>query len=163
EKTEGALHRFQALFGLGPEHFVAMTQVARDEAREQAALLGVAPSAPGRPAPVAVARDDAAPRRPAPAAPTAPRPAPSAPESSGDGRAAREILAEISRATVEQDDITPVLFMVLEGIARAGGYDAAFLALVTVKRDRLVGRLGHGEGVEEYLSELAVPLRADAG
>lgn len=167
EKSEGALHRYQALFGLGPEHFVAMTQVARDEVREQAALLGLAPPPrdPVRPAATSTAREDATPAtaaRPAEAARAA-RAVRPAPSIAGDGRVALEILAEISRATVEQDDINHVLFMVLEGIARAGGYDAVFLALLSVKQDRIVGRLGHGEGVEQYLSELAVPLRPDAG
>ena len=53
--------------------------------------------------------------------------------------------------------------MVLEGIVRTGLFDVAFLALLDVRKDHLVGRLGFGDGVGEYLSTLRVPLNADAG
>ena len=57
-------------------------------------------------------------------------------------------LAEIVRSIVEQRDINDILHMILEGLLRTGGYDGAFLALVTVARDRIVGRMGSGPGIE---------------
>jgi HD-like signal output (HDOD) protein len=77
--------------------------------------------------------------------------------------AAIEILAEITRAILAQDNINDTLAMVLEGIARTGGFDAAFLALLNARKDQLVGRLGYGEGVAEFLSTLQVPLVPDGG
>src|SRR4029079_1598119 len=77
--------------------------------------------------------------------------------------AAFEILAEITRAILAQENINDTLAMVLEGIARTGGFDAAFLALLNARKDRLIGRLGYGEGVAEFLSDLQVPLAPDAG
>jgi hypothetical protein len=38
-----------------------------------------------------------------------------------------------------QENINDTLAMVLEGIARTGGFDAAFLALLNARKDRLVG------------------------
>ena len=77
--------------------------------------------------------------------------------------AAFEILAEITRAILAQENINDTLAMVLEGIARTGGFDAAFLALLNARKDRLVGRLGYGEGVAEFLSALQVPVLPEAG
>lgn len=74
-----------------------------------------------------------------------------------------EILAEISRAILAHDDINGTLAMVLEGVARTGGFDVAFLALLSGRKDRLVGRLGWGEGVTQYLGSLRVPLLPEGG
>src|SRR5262249_39111628 len=77
--------------------------------------------------------------------------------------AAFEILAEISRGILAQDDINDTLAMVLEGIARTGRFDVAFLALLNPRKDRLIGRLGYGDGVGEYLKGLSVPVAPDGG
>jgi eukaryotic-like serine/threonine-protein kinase len=74
-----------------------------------------------------------------------------------------EILAEITRAILAQQNINDTLAMVLEGVARAGCFDVAFLAFLNGKKDHLVGRLGYGEGVTAYLSALQIPLVPDAG
>jgi HD-like signal output (HDOD) protein len=174
ENAEPVLRRFQTLFGLGADEFVAVTRDAREGLREQARVLGIPVPPPVRTA----ARVEHPPKTETPAPPVAPAP-PVEPEPEpapppvaaarpslalvGDTRAALEIVAEIMRAIVEHDDINNVLSMVLEGVARAGGFDAVFLALLTVKRDRIVGRLGYGEGVEEYLSTLSVPLTPQGG
>jgi HD-like signal output (HDOD) protein len=77
--------------------------------------------------------------------------------------AALAMVAEITRSIIEHDDINQVLLMVLEATARTGGFDAVFLALRSFEHNRLVGRMGYGAGVEDYLKDLAVPLQADSG
>jgi HD-like signal output (HDOD) protein len=77
--------------------------------------------------------------------------------------AAFEILAEITRGILAQENINDTLAMVLEGIARTGRFDVAFLALLDARKDHIVGRLGYGDGVAEYLSTLRVPMHPDAG
>jgi len=52
---------------------------------------------------------------------------------------------------------------VLEGLGRTGGYDSVLLALLNASRDRIIGRLGFGEGVDEFLRTMVVPLRPAAG
>jgi GAF domain-containing protein len=86
-----------------------------------------------------------------------------APAVEGAPTPAIEILAEITRAILAQDDINGTLAMVLEGIARTGRFDVAFLALLNGKKDHLLGRLGYGDGVTEYLSALQVPIHAHSG
>jgi HD-like signal output (HDOD) protein len=77
--------------------------------------------------------------------------------------AAFEILAEITRGILAHENINDTLAMVLEGIARTGRFDVAFLALLNVRKDQLVGRLGYGDGVAEYLKTLCVPVSPEAG
>jgi GAF domain-containing protein len=84
----------------------------------------------------------------------APTALPAAPADS----AVLQTLAEIVRSIVEQRDINDILHMILEGLLRTGGYDCAFLALVTVARDRIVGRMGSGPGIEDYVASLVVPM-----
>ncbi|HZP43795.1 MAG TPA: HDOD domain-containing protein [Candidatus Binatia bacterium] len=163
------MRKFERLFALEQRHFLHAAETANAVLREQAAILGVGPmpaAVPGAPAGAATPEGErpgaAATPKPAPKAAAAPR-APRRATARPDATAALAIVAEITTAIVERADINQVLFMVLEGVTRAGGFDAAFLALLNVQRDRIVGRLGHGEGVEEYLGTLAVPLRADAG
>jgi len=73
------------------------------------------------------------------------------------------IVAEITRSIVEHDDVNQILLMVLEATARTAGFDAVFLALRNFEQNRLVGRMGYGEGVADYLKDLSVPLTAGAG
>jgi GAF domain-containing protein len=81
----------------------------------------------------------------------------------GASHAALEILAEITRAILGHENINDTLAMVLEGIARTGGFEIAFLALLNGRKDHLVGRLGWGEGVAQYLAILRVPLVPGGG
>ena len=68
------------------------------------------------------------------------------------------------RAMLAQENINDTLAMVLEGVARTGGFDVAFLALLNGRKDHLVGRLGYGRR-RGRVSERAqrVPLTPDAG
>lgn len=73
------------------------------------------------------------------------------------------ILADITRAILGHENINDTLAMVLEGVARTGGFEIAFLALLNGRKDHLVGRLGWGEGVAQYLGTLRVPVTPGAG
>ncbi|HEV7730838.1 MAG TPA: HDOD domain-containing protein [Candidatus Binatia bacterium] len=140
------LKRFQTYFGLGPEPFLEAARTARDAFKEQAPLFGLGPAAD----------DDDEPRLTSRRAPVATR-------SPIDLRAALEVVSEITSAILQQGDINNTLSMVLEGVARAGGFPVVFFALRNPARDHLVGRLGYGEDVKPYLHELDLPLRAGAG
>lgn len=141
------LKRFQTYFGLGPEPFLEAARAARDAFKEQAPLFGLGPAADD-------GGDDDEPRmsRRAPAA-----------KSPTDLRAALEVVSEITRAILQQDDINHTLSMVLEGVARSGGFQVVFFALRNASHDNLIGRLGYGEDVKPYLHELNLPLQAGAG
>ncbi len=141
------LKRFQTYFGLGPEPFLEAARAARDAFKEQAPLFGLGPASDDG--------DDDEPRMA--------RRAPAAPKSPTDLRAALEVVAEITRAILQQDDINHTLSMVLEGVARSGGFQVVFFALRNPARDHLVGRLGYGEDVKPYLHELNLPLSPGAG
>ncbi len=144
--TMGAevLKRFQTLFDGGPKPFLEAASMARDAFREQAPLFGLGP----------VDDEEDAEASGEPAEPQAPR---------GDPQAALGIIAEITRAILEQADLTDTLSMVLEGLARGGGYDTVFFALKNAQRDHLDGRLGYGDAVAGHLGELHVPLTPDGG
>jgi len=73
------------------------------------------------------------------------------------------IIADITRSILDRNKITETLSMVLEGIGRIGDFEVVILALLNLKADRLVGRLGYGEGVQESLGSLSVALQKGAG
>jgi len=73
------------------------------------------------------------------------------------------IIADITRSILDRNKITETLSMVLEGIGRIGHFEVVILALLNLKADRLVGRLGYGEGVQESLGSLSVALQKGAG
>src|SRR5262249_7999018 len=47
--------------------------------------------------------------------------------------------------------------------ARTGRFDVAFLALLNPRKDRLLGRLGYGDGVGEFLKGLCLPVAPNGG
>jgi HD-like signal output (HDOD) protein len=162
-----AVRRFVTLFQRTPSDFQAAARDAADAMRRQAPALGI-DLLPDTPEPAAA---DAAPCE-SHAAADAAACAPAAPEASPAVAAGTEpapelaavgILAEVSRAILEDENINTTLSMVLEGVARTGHFDLVLLALVNTARDGLVGRLGYGEGLDEYLDTLAVPLEPGAG
>ena len=73
------------------------------------------------------------------------------------------VVGEITGAMLANENINDILSMVLEGLARTARYDSVLLALLDPSRDRVVGRLGFGEGVEEFLRTMVVPLDPGAG
>jgi HD-like signal output (HDOD) protein len=148
------LARCERLFGLRAEQVVAAAQAANAAMEEQALVLGL--GAPRRPRSVAPAR---------PTVPGEPGREPAGSGVSGrrDAGETLGLVSEITRSIVEQRDINEVLLMVLEGVARTGGFDVVFLTLLTRDRDRLVGRLGYGDGVDEFLAHMAVPVHPGAG
>jgi len=143
------IERCERLFGLPAERVTAAAQAAVAAARDQGHILGIA-----------------APHVARPRLPAVPRPAAAPPPAAAEVASPTDTLrlvAEITRSIAEQRDINQVLLMVLEGLARTGRFDVVFLALLTRGRERLVGRLGCGDGVEEYLARLEAPVRPDAG
>lgn len=152
--------RAEAVFGTTPEKLLAMARETHEAMREQAAALGL-----GRIAePVALVRAERNVRQgvallttPPLAATAGPNPPAAAPFPSAEQRRL-EVVAEITRSIIEQRDINDILLMILESIVSVVEFDAALLALVNVQRDRIVGRMGCGAGVEELVGRLAVPL-----
>jgi len=152
--TRRALEQFAVLFHLGPEPFAAASQAARTAFQEQAPLFGLGPAGD----PVA----DSAPHR----HPATHPPHDDAAEAhlpGADPQAALAIVGELTRAIVERLDINDILTMAIEGIARAGGFDVVCLFLVTPGRDQLVARLGFGEGVQQAIADLRIPLAPSSG
>jgi len=156
-QADTILRAAETMFGRRIEDIRAAAERGAEDAREHLPMLRSAPSN----APAGRANADA---RHVPTAASEPaarlREVVAAPEPTA---AALEILAEITRAILAQDDINDTLAMVLEGVARTGQFDVAFLALLNGKKDHLVGRLGYGHGVAEYLSALRVPLVPEGG
>ncbi len=150
--TDAVLQRFQAHFALAPEQFIAAAETAEETLREQAPMLGIA-------LPKTSAHQAAARRPPAHEGGAHGHADP----GTTDAPSALAVIAEITQAILAGENINDVLSMVLEGLARAGHFDSVLLALLNPSRDRIVGRLGFGEGVEAFLRSLVVPLRADAG
>jgi hypothetical protein len=183
--------RWSALFESSGDVFADATRVARRAWTEHARALGLAgipqPAAIAAPSAASAQPGDAsatpadAAATPADAATTTARgdvvmtgaagdplpPLPSSPtpeaESMPDAHASLAIVAEITRAMLEQADLNDVLAMVLEGIARCGPFDVVFLALLDTSRTHLLGRLGYGDHVRSALRGLNVALGPDAG
>ena len=149
------LRRYTALFGRDPDDFTVAVSTATDVLREQAPLLGLEPAL----ATLGPAAEAGAPDATGNAAGEAGAPAP----NPSKDQSALGILSEITRAILEHEDLNDTLSMVLEGIARSGHFDLVMLALLSPEKDRLVGRLGYGEGLREYLERLSVPLTEGAG
>ena len=157
EVDPAVLARAEALFGVSPEQLVHLAHEAHDSLREQVAALGL-----GRVTELvertASHSDDVPPSHPTTSAD------PSSPSRSRlDESSALQAVADITRSIIERRDINDIMLMVLESLVRIGGFDGAFLALVTVHRDRLIGRLACGAGAEARLGELAGPLEPGAG
>jgi GAF domain-containing protein len=160
------VRRYEAMFQRRGDEMLAAIERGVEDVHDDMPLLRIAGAA-------AEARADqhAADGRTAASAPRmgVASPVDGAPERPGMARevapstAAFEILAEITRGILAQEDINDTLAMVLEGIARTGRFDVAFLALLNARKDRLVGRLGYGDGVAEYLRALSIPLAPGAG
>jgi eukaryotic-like serine/threonine-protein kinase len=146
EATAPVLERCERVLGIRAETLLHAAESATEALREQLVLLGLGPLPPARPE---LHRATASPA--------------AAPARRGDPGVALGLVGEIARSLVEQRDVNDVLLLVLEAVARCGGFDVVFLALLNRERDRLAGRLGYGAGVEEYLDRLAVPVCAGAG
>ena len=173
-ETEAILRAAETTFGRKLDDVRAAVERGAEEAREHMPIIrSIAPRPAGGGRTLAAARPEhAEPMRGA--AESVPRtlgPEPMGAAGLGhDGSggapvsgASVEILAEITRAILAQENINDTLATVLEGVARTGPFDVAFLALLNGRKDHLVGRLGYGEGVSAYLSALTVPLVPDAG
>jgi HD-like signal output (HDOD) protein len=163
ESIDAVLKRGEELFGLTAEQLAAVARDALQALREHTQLLGLgrvalpgALAAAERRALRSSGSTDTASASATGGTPPSPAAAPSTHER------ALETVADITRSIVERRDINDILLMVLEGIVHAGAFDAAFLALVTVQGGRVVGRMGCGRGIEEFLSQLSVPLARGA-
>jgi eukaryotic-like serine/threonine-protein kinase len=152
------LARGETLFAVPPEQLVGLAREAHEALRDQVAALGL-----GRVTePIGLAARDSAAMPSIPVAPIDATP-PSPAFSRSSDHAALQAVADITRSIIERRDINDILLMVLESLVRVGEFDAAFLALVTVQRDRLVGRLACGVGAEASLGQLSVKLVRGAG
>ena len=166
EVLAAATRRYEAMFQRRGDELLAAIERGLEDVHDALPALRIAAahgehrSSAGHatPRPTAGPSSGAGPRAGDAAAPR--------PEIVPDGAAtaaAFEILAEISRGILAQDDINDTLAMVLEGIARTGRFDVAFLALLNPRKDRLIGRLGFGDGVDEYLKGLSLSVAPNGG
>jgi HD-like signal output (HDOD) protein len=153
------LTRFEQTFELPAQKLLEALAGVEDELRAQARILGIA----------LPALDDAAAQasagEPAPAAPpaTATTELPDAPPARRNGALAIDVAVELTRSILVDDDVNHNLAAVVEGVARSGPYDVVVLALLSPRRDRLVGRLAYGPGAEAQLERLSLPLQRGAG
>lgn len=72
-----------------------------------------------------------------------------------------QVVEEVNQALVAQAPINQILLMVLEGIFRGIRFDRVIFSLVNPKRTHITGRFGLGDGVEELLPLLHLPLKAN--
>jgi hypothetical protein len=66
---------------------------------------------------------------------------------------------EVNQALVSQTPINQILLMILEGIFRGVSFDRVIFSLVNPQRTYITGRFGLGEGVEDLLRMLNLPLK----
>ena len=152
--TDDLAARFAALFALPAERFGAAVAEANESWRARADALGIA----------VAARPDAAdvivtPAEGEHAAAAAPPVAP----SDGVNAATLDMISEIMRSVLEHEDINTTLAMVVEGVARTGGFDTVFFALLNASKDQLTGRLGLGDHIRERLEALSQPVHEGGG
>lgn len=159
-RADAVLHAAERMFGRRIEDVRAAVERGAEDAREHLPVLRAATPAP----PGGRAHADARAHSVAAEVPATPAPilheVVAGPEPA---TAAFEILAEVTRAILAQENINDTLAVILEGVARTGRFDVAFLALLNGRKDHLIGRLGYGSGITEYLSALRVPLTHDGG
>jgi len=72
-----------------------------------------------------------------------------------------QVVEEVNQALVSQAPINQLLLMILEGIFRGIRFDRVIFCLVNPQRTFITGRFGLGEGVEELLPVLHLPLKAN--
>jgi|GEM_PF-1262046 HD-like signal output (HDOD) protein len=72
-----------------------------------------------------------------------------------------QVMEEVNQALVVQAPINQVLLMILEGIFRGIRFDRVIILLVNPQRTWITGRFGLGDGVEELLPLLNLPLKAN--
>jgi len=163
-QADALLRAAETLLGRRADDLVVAGERGTQDAREHVPLLrmaaphgATAPRSPGEP------RADVASMPRVGSGATAGEPVLQVAAAEAPLTAAFEILAEITRSILAQENINDTLAMVLEGIARTGKFDVAFLAFLNAKKDQLLGRLGYGDGVAEYLSALRIPMHAKSG
>jgi HD-like signal output (HDOD) protein len=142
--------RFASLFGLPAERFAAAVAEANESLRTQGAALGIAATPIGDVAAESQSNGASASRPPVPGA-------------GGIDGAALDMITEITRSVLERENINTTLAMIVEGVARTGGFDTVFLAVLNVRKDHLTGRLGFGDDIRERLAALSEPVREGAG
>ncbi len=72
-----------------------------------------------------------------------------------------QVVEEVNQALASQSPINQVLLMILEGIFRGIRFDRVIFSLVNPQRTWISGRFGLGDGVEELLPLLHLPLKAN--
>jgi transcriptional regulator with GAF, ATPase, and Fis domain len=72
-----------------------------------------------------------------------------------------QVVEEVNQALVSQAPINQILLMILEGIFRGIRFDRVIFSLVNPQRTHITGRFGLGDGVEELLPVLHLPLKGN--
>ena len=86
-----------------------------------------------------------------------------APQKPKSPRVAETLAAgiqDITNAMVEDFKLADVLRMILETMYRAMGFDRIIFCMRDAKTETVVGRFGLGEGVEAFVKNFKVPLKA---
>lgn len=69
-----------------------------------------------------------------------------------------QVVEEVNQALVSLAPINQILLMILEGVFRGIRFDRVIFSLVNPQRTHISGRFGLGDGVEELLPLLNLPL-----
>jgi HD-like signal output (HDOD) protein len=72
-----------------------------------------------------------------------------------------QVVEEVNQALASQAPINQVLLMILEGIFRGVRFDRVIFLLVNPQRTLITGRFGLGDGIDELLPLLNLPLKAN--
>ncbi len=70
-----------------------------------------------------------------------------------------QVVEEVNQALVSQAPINQILLMILEGIFRGISFDRVIFSLVNPQRTYITGRFGLGDGVDDLLRVLNLPLK----
>jgi len=85
------------------------------------------------------------------------------PLRSADASLAVDVAVEVAGSILNDEDVNHNLMALVEGVARAGGFDVVVLGLVSKERDVVVPRFCYGTDLEREGRRLAAPLRRGAG
>ena len=159
--------RLEAELELSPQRLADALELADDELGAHTRMLGLPPARERRT--VAVPAGGVVVRVPHPGSggerstPGARSEAEPTPARHSDTGLAVDVAVEVTGAILEDGDVNHSLPALLEGVARAGGFDVVVLGLVGRDRDQVTPRFCYGTDLEREGGRLAAPLRRGAG
>ncbi|MBM4245144.1 MAG: HDOD domain-containing protein [Deltaproteobacteria bacterium] len=159
--------RLEAELELSPKRLADALESVAEQLPGHIRALGIAPARPRKAAALAPGGGGAK-APPAKASPPdvvvqAQPPGPVPPLWSADASLAVDVAVEVTGSILDDEDVNHNLIAVVEGVARAGGFDVVVLGLVSKARDVVVPHFCYGTDLEREGGRLAAPLRRGAG